>query len=77
MKAWIDVKEKMPELDVPVLVYLKPFDDISFAWREKSQSTFYKEAWVTMGGIMYNDDFISHWMELPGKPETHEEDPVS
>lgn len=66
---WISVKEKMPELDEAVLVYLKPFDDISLAWRENSYTTFCKESWVTMGGVMYDDDYVSHWMELPEKPK--------
>ncbi len=65
---WINVKEKMPDLEQPVLIYLFPFGEISFAWRDKSYTTEYKEKWITMGDIIYKDNFVSHWMPLPNKP---------
>ena len=69
MSEWIKTTERLPELKKPVLVYLGPFKEQSFAWRENSQTTEYKDRWITMGDIIYKDGFVTHWMELPDAPE--------
>jgi hypothetical protein len=69
MSEWINTKDRLPELNVKVLVYLGPFKEISFAWRDNCQTTEYYDRWITIGDYMYPDELVTHWMNLPEKPE--------
>ena len=71
MKNWISVKEKLPEIGKSVLVYLNQYDEVSIAWRDNCLGMS-SEKWRTFNSCTYADELISHWMELPEKPQSDE-----
>ena len=67
---WIDVKDKKPELDKQVLVYLKTKtynpDHFSLGYLDKEDGEWYG---IFEGHPLEIDMFfVTHWLELPDKP---------
>ena len=58
MSEWISVKDKMPELDVAVLVHTGSGMRIDKAYDFGDGVSFYED--------LYGD--ATHWMPLPSKP---------
>lgn len=75
---WISVKDKMPEVDKPCLLYQTYPDDTIFNLRADR----FKRIFILIGGLRYDSKFISyndhnsedglkhvsHWMPLPKSP---------
>ena len=66
---WISTKESLPPLDKDVLVVL-PKGEMTVARREKTYSTVYVERWVGAGNIIFLDELVYYWKELPVTPKT-------
>lgn len=65
---WISTKESLPPLDKDVLVVL-PKGEMTVARREKTYSTVYVERWVGAGNIIFLDELVYYWKELPTPPK--------
>jgi len=72
---WISVEDRLPELDLPVLL-LTEVDGVITGWRDLGDTEFSDYRWVIgnsnfMWDEAYNlnDLEITHWMPLPPSPE--------
>ena len=71
-RRWIPVGERLPEIDVPVLVWQKPCDFTAIGWREHRPYYIIPETIWTLGDELdkgYPPEKIIHWMPLPPGPE--------
>lgn len=78
MEKWISVNDKLPDKQIPVLVYVSPYSDdeeeyvgyIGMAYYTYSARGGY---WAGTDGNVYGAIGIIHWptycMPLPEKPE--------
>lgn len=71
LSDWIDIKDDKPELGKGVLICLKS-GLITVGYRKLINSTFYWQVFGEINNIvdMKNDE-VTHWMFLPGLPETN------
>lgn len=65
MNKWIDVNERLPEFEVPVLVKYKDSYRVAVCKRLVTIRLFIQY----MDYRLYPNDTISHWMPLPPLPE--------
>lgn len=68
LDSWISVKERLPEQDVPVLVYGKVLNDIRRVLgvrRRYRGDQDWKYSWESEDEYIYTQDEVSHWMPLP------------
>ena len=68
---WVSTEESLPPLDKDVLVVL-PKGEMTVARREKTYSTTYEERWVGAGDIIFLDQLVYYWRELPKPPKMEE-----
>ena len=57
---WIDVKDKLPEIRVPVLVYMTYGKIDTCYWTG--------ELWLQSVRIQHSNGDVAHWMPLPTPP---------
>ena len=72
---WISVKERLPEEDIPVLVYGQILNDppnIIGVMRRYNGDQEWKYTWEAEGGFIYREDDVTHWMPLPAPPKEKE-----
>jgi len=68
MSEWISVTDRLPELDVPVLLWVKSYyqgkggAEIAMRWAERNGEWWTMKAWKLRDGF-------THWMPLPDPPE--------
>lgn len=73
---WIEINERLPEANTPVLVYVYSFGDIGIArlsytgtWHEVINWAVVSGDWGHYDHDNEITDKITHWMPLPDKPE--------
>jgi hypothetical protein len=69
---WISVKDRLPEEDLPVLVYGQVLNDpaeIIGVRRRYNGDQEWKHTWESEDGFIYREDDVTHWMPLPKPPE--------
>jgi hypothetical protein len=74
-RRWIPVGERLPEIDVPVLVWQQGRDYTAIGWREHRPYYIVPETIWTLGDELdkgYPPEKITHWQPLPPGPETKE-----
>ena len=71
---WISVKDRLPDLDAEVLVYVNgnsfnngPYSDIGISYLTKYYGDRY-EGW-DWSCTMSNQEVVTHWMLLPEPPK--------
>lgn len=68
MSEWISVKDRLPEMDIPVLAFIGTYYqgkggfDIAIRWSERNGE------WWTIKAWDLRDD-VTYWMPLPDPPE--------
>ena len=79
MEKWISVKDKLPDKQTPVIVYVPPHSDENEAYHEYIGMAYYTYSasggyWAGTDGNLYGAIGIihspSHWMPLPKSPAT-------
>lgn len=65
MSEWISVKDKLPELRIPVLVYLKN-SELQVAIMSTSNNWYISDEWNNS----FLHEYITHWMPLPSPPKS-------
>lgn len=66
MSEWVSVKDRLPPLHYPVLAY--DGEDIEKAFR--TEGCLVEEcSWYWTHYDFMDWDGVTHWMELPNKPE--------
>ena len=66
MSEWISVKERLPELNVDVLIYVHfTVHDITF--KHCTVALFDGICWDDDG--LYSRNSVTHWMPVPKPPE--------
>lgn len=67
----IKVTDSLPEIGTEVLVYstLGGFSVARFTDRNWTYGYHYKTAWFTKSGRQMSKKTVTHWMELPERPE--------
>jgi hypothetical protein len=71
-RRWISVGERLPEIDVPVLVRQQGCEYHAIGWREHRPYYIVPETIWTLGDELdkgYPPEKITHWMPLPPGPE--------
>jgi len=67
---WISINERLPEIDLPVLIAYKDWDRINICVARRGESDYWNVQGV--GGYEIENDFqktdITHWMPLPQFP---------
>jgi len=69
---WISVKDRLPEEDLPVLVYGQVLNDPAETLgvrRRYNGDQEWKHTWESEDGFIYREDDVTHWMPLPKPPE--------
>lgn len=61
---WINIEEKMPENNVPVLVFVTNSVD----YEDITLGCFDEDTWFTESESFEDGDKVTHWMPLPEKP---------
>jgi hypothetical protein len=64
MSEWISVKDRLPEIEIPVLLMDK-FKYMEVGWVNHPLQS---DLWQVCGCEM-NENFITHWMPLPDPPQ--------
>ena len=71
-RRWVPVGERLPEIDVPVLVRQQGCQYHAIGWREHRPHYIVPETIWTLGDELdkgYPPEKITHWMPLPPGPE--------
>ena len=71
-RGWVPVGERLPEIDVPVLVRQQGCEYHLIGWREHRPYYIVPETIWTLGDELdkgYPPEKITHWMSLPPGPE--------
>ncbi len=71
-RRWVSVGERLPEIDVPVLVRQQGCEYHAIGWREHRPHYIVPETIWTLGDELdkgYPPEKITHWMPLPPGPE--------
>ena len=79
MSRWINVKRRLPDLDVPVwcnldgggiIVGCRSMDCEHWYWCN-TYDTFYRvgDKWCTSGAECDDEYIVTHWMPLPEPPK--------
>ncbi len=71
-RRWVPVGERLPEIDVPVLVRQQGCEYHAIGWREHRPHYIVPETIWTLGDELdkgYPPEKITHWMPLPPGPE--------
>jgi len=69
MSEWISVKEKLPELNLNVLIYIGLIDyPIEIAHRTDEGNKELGIVWFYPENNGWTEQEVSHWMPLPEKP---------
>ena len=71
-RRWVPVGERLPEIDVPVLVRQQGCEYHAIGWREHRPHYIVPETIWTLGDDLdkgYPPEKITHWMPLPLGPE--------
>ena len=63
VSAWIPCSERMPDIDVEVLVYFDGYIYIDSLYYDKNLKEYWWQG---------NDRLPTHWMQLPDMPEVKE-----
>lgn len=69
---WVSVKDRLPEVQKEVLIYLPEYDSIEMAALFEIPSLNLKEWTQNEDAYMLNE--VSHWMPLPEPPEEVRDD---
>jgi len=74
-RRWVPVGERLPEIDVPVLVRQQGCKYYEIGWREHRPHYIVPETIWTLGDELdkgYPPEKITHWMPMPPGPEGDE-----
>lgn len=79
LTSWISVKDKLPENQEPVIVYVPPHDDDCIGYVGMAYYTRFGEGfWAGTDGNLYGAIGIihppTHWMPLPESPKEEQND---
>lgn len=68
--TWISVTDRLPDKHMWCLIYSAGGISISrFTDQNSTYGYHYKETWFCKSGRQMSKKTITHWMELPGRPE--------
>ncbi len=70
---WIDVKDKLPDLDIKILIWYEKEILMAERWyhySEDGKETF--QWWIPYRDILNKED-VKFWMPLPSSPETNDD----
>ena len=74
MNKWISVKDKLPDLNQRVLIYVNSnlnskFNSIEIGYPEDCQYEDIKIIWNHQDFCSWTDKEVTHWMPLPELPK--------